>query len=413
MKQFRLSTLLVVAMLTYPSLLITYLLSLINFNLSIFRILLLFVLIIIAMTLKKEKLYFTFSNKIFEKYFLGIAILIMGLAINSFGSGTVNLLRTVILFPLFLIIMKSKDFDLKYFINFYLNIAAIIALLSIIQYIATPLGLVAFRSVSFGPVGGMIGFGGFGGFAGSGDLSIPRNVGFFTEPTNFAQMLMIPLALSAYKLFTYRKVKYLMIFIIIATAFILTFSVANFFGLFVGLIIYQIAKLNNYHFTKHGNSRNKIISLSLLFVILYVGNLFYLETNNNSYNSEVVIGKNTNASTLDRVDRIDTVYKNILENPFGNWSFREKYSKNAGFIGNVLNGGGFPFLIFWIFFLYYFYKKMYKVASQSQYLLIYIGIFALFLPMLWDVQFMEAQFLFYLAFFTVVIQYDQQRFQFI
>ena len=120
----------------------------------------------------------------------------------------------------------------------------------------------------------------------------------------------------------------------------------------------------------------------------------------------MIIGKNTVASSQNRIERILIYYEEVTKHPFGNWSFREKYTSNPGFIGTALLAGGFIFLAFWILFLMNFYKKVYRISARSPFLLIYSGIFAFMLPMIWDVQFMEAQFLFYIALFVTIVKYD-------
>ena len=303
--------------------------------------------------------------------------------------------------------MKSKSLDLPYFLNFYLNIVSIIAMLSVVQYFATPFGLVSFKDLGVGPEGAVFGFGGAGSFIGPRAMSmIPRNVGFYSEPTNFAQMLMIPLFISYYKTLELKSIKNITQLLIITVAFLLTFSVANFFGFIVGATFYYYMKLRNPNFIRTGKEVKIITTISTLIFIVYAGYSFFQITNENTYNSDVIIGKNTVASSQNRIERILIYYEEVKKHPFGNWSFREKYTSNPGFIGTALLAGGFIFLAFWILFLMNFYKKVYRISARSPFLLIYSGIFAFMLPMIWDVQFMEAQFLFYIALFVTIVKYD-------
>lgn len=394
-------------MLTGPSLLINYLLFSFNINLTLFRVVILFALIIIAATSIERKPYSIFAKHSMLFFTIGILLLFFGLSVNLFGPGTIYIVRTIILFPLFVIIMKSKKFNLSNFINYYLKVVFVLALLSIVQYFATPFGLVPFRALNSNPEPVMVGFGGVRWVIEERAKSlIPRNVGFFTEPTNFGQMLMIPLFLSAYKTLQSKKIKDLVRLITIASAFALTFSVANIFGLFSGIILYYYLKLKSPNFNTNRKVFKKALNVCVLMLIIYGGYSFFQLTNDNIYNSEVMVGKNTIVSVINRIDRILIYLANVKENPFGNWSFKNEYHSNPGFIGTVLLAGGFPFLVFWIFFLLYFFRRLYKTAAKSQYLLIYCGMFAFSLPMLWDVQFYEAQFLFYLAFFIVLVKYD-------
>jgi hypothetical protein len=400
-------------MLTYPSLLVDYLLNVINFNLSLFRLILLLVIIIVAFNSTEKKPIFIFSKNIISYYTLGIVILFIGLSINSLVTGSIYLLRTTLLFPLFLVIMRSKVFDLKYFINFYLNVVFILALLSIIQYFLTPLGLIQYNNYNFLSEGMKIGFGGVMYESEKSISTLSRNIGFFTEPTNFAQMLIIPLFLSLYKLTTLKNIKNIFLFSTIGLAFALTFSVANFFGLLFGLIIYFYFKIKNTQNIKSNQYYKKILYFIFFIFIIIIIYYFFKITNETSYNSKLIIGKNTYSSYIDRINRVSINFKNIKDNPFGNLAFRDKFNSNSGFIGTVLIAGGFPYLMFWIFFLYYYYKRIFKKGFKSQYLLIYIGLVAYLLPMLWDVQFFEGQFLFYLALFAVILKYDKQGYRFV
>lgn len=323
--------------------------------------------------------------------------------LNSFPFRSVAILRSVSLFPIFLIILNSRKFNITYFINVYLAVVFLLSLLSIIQYFATPFGLVSFRSVDVGPLGAMYGFGGQGWFE---ETNIPRNVGFFSEPTNFAQMLMIPLFISLYKAGKSKGKKELVLFLVIGLAFFLTFSVANFFGLFLGILFYFYFKIKNPHFIASRKASVKFINLVIVLFIIYGIYNFYQTTNEYSYDSEVIIGKSTDESAIKRVERLEIYFSVLFDNPFGNLEFTRIYSSNPGFIGHVAIAGGFLFLGFWLLFLFNFIKKIFNTALNSKYLLVYCGLFSLIIPTFWDVQFWESQFLFYISFFTILVNYD-------
>jgi len=403
------SIILIICLLTDPSLIIEYLLYRVGFNLTYFRILMMGFLVLIAVNSHQRKPVF-FINKLMTFFCIGIIYIFILYNTDILVSGPGrNFLRSLCLFPLFLIIMKGVHFNLKLFIKYYISVVFILALLSIIQYFGAPLGIIPvhYTSLSGREGMGIIGIGGYySGPLGHSILSFPRNIGFFTEPANFAQLMMVPLFLSAYKLFQNKSNRNTIVFLTISLAFFLTFSVANFFGLFSGILLYYYIKMKNPTFLERRKNLKRFLSLVMLIIVAYMTYGLFTISNRYGIREGVVLGKGTVHASENRLERLKIYFDAIKNNPFGNWKFREVYHSNPGFFGHVILAGGIPFGIFMVLFLFYFFQFLYRTLRNSKFLLIYCGMFAFILPMLWDVQFFEAHFLFLLAFFGIFVEYD-------
>lgn len=329
---------------------------------------------------------------------------------NLFGPGPRSFIKAIITIMFITGIIHSKFFNLSSFLNSFIYIAFIISLLSIILYIGYNLSLI---DISWKPVDGhypmLTGFGGYLNtsrdfYATQVGIQI-RSQSYFSEPANFAQFLSLPLFISIWRYNSNRNIKSLIIVIVIATAFLLTFSVANYSGVLFAVILLIIVKMKG----GHGNrSFLKIILLLVLSsMVVFISYKLYIAVNQEDMYS--IIAKGENVALPERFARNQIVFSEVKNNPLGDFSFRDRYHFNPGLIGYLLIAGGFPLLLIVILFLRTFYTALWQHLKTGKYSLIYLGAFAYLPPFLWDGQFVEYYFLFHLVLFSLIMSYDKRK----
>ena len=408
--------LLVIIMLSSPCLLINYILIVFGFNATIFRYFLLATTLFVTFIVFR-RCHFTIFQKKIQIYFFVIIIyflIIWNIDILFSGSPR-NVFRIVLLSPFLMIIMNDRRFRIYQFIRLFLFISFVFASLSILQYIVLPLGLIPVRSASFvrsSLDGAYVGIGGVytvvqeTGFYG---ISY-RNQGFFSEPTNFAQFLMVPMFISLQKLLNKKNWRNILYFLSIAIAFFLTFSVANYFGVFTGFVLFYYIRTRSRKYYKKGHI-SKIGNAILTVFVVYLAFSFFQMTDVKSDSD--VLAKNTMGGLGYKYDRNLVYFDRIIKYPFGDIQFKNEYTASTGLIGHIALAGGFPFLLMMILFFAYYFRTLLKWMPNSKYLLIYIGLFAYFIPVLWDAKFYEHYFLFILVFFATFIKNDQMGYEII
>jgi len=305
--------------------------------------------------------------------------------------------------------MNYHKFDFNYFINIYVLTSFVLAGLSIIQYFGAPLGIFGFDAAGIlrdSQVGNFISVGGIYDPIGEIGISgsVQRNQGWFSEPTNFAQFLMVPMFISLYKLLKQFSWFKILCFSSILLAFILTFSVANYFGVLVTVPMYFLLSIKNQEKKKY-YLISVLISFSAFCILIYGLWLFSNFTNQDSDVS--VLSKSTMRGFGYKMERNKVYFNRISEYPFGDINFKHVYTRSTGLIGHIALAGGYPLLLFMLIFFIYFFRIIYKHMIRSKYLLIYIALFAYFIPALWDAKFYEHYFLFLLVFFPTFLKNDQ------
>jgi hypothetical protein len=401
--------------LSAPSLLMSLLAYKIGINNTIYDILLMGSVVFLGVSLPKSAYLENNQKNLLYFYIIILLYLLIIWNVGVFMSGSRRAIFKYFLTAPFLIyILNSRSFSLPKFIKYYLFAAFILSLLSIIQFVGVPLGLI---SLSKNPLradlnDSFVGIGGFWGQLENSDTVgfLSRNIGFFSEPTNFAQFLMVPMFLVAYRTFYIgeKSKKNKFFFITIVIAFILTFSVANFFGLLVGLAIFFALRISNKYYSKRG--LKKAGQIAFFTGLLFVGYQFYTITNSYS-RTENIIGKRTGSNIDNRIGRNAVYFNRIVEKPFGDIDYKKEFQMATGFIGNIAIVGGYPMLIIVILFIITYISKIYFVAKQSKYLLIYIGLFAYLVPAIWDAHLYEYQFIFILVFYNILLKYDKHNLQ--
>ena len=350
------------------------------------------------------------QKRILLLYFISIIYLCVIWAFSTPGhledNGPRMIIKHLIMGAMLMIVMNESRMDIIALSKFLTNVAFILAALSIIQYFGYLYGFISLTAQSLPMYAGskLLGMGGFIDPSRTEYMyGIPyRNIGFFSEPTNFAQFLQIPLFLALLRYMRERRVKNLFVVLVIAAAFGLTFSVANFFGLLVVLIIYYSMRDKSKRVTGLG----VVARFAGLIAACYALYVLYDITNKYDYNSEVIIGKNTFATVLNRFERMDIVFDALKNNPFGNIGFAREYAENPGLIGNVAVTGGFPLLLMMGLLFGKYCARIYKALKSSRNKLVYFGCFAYLVSFFWDGQFYELYFLFTVALFSALVKHE-------
>jgi hypothetical protein len=237
---------------------------------------------------------------------------------------------------------------------------------------------------------------------------IPRNQSFYSEAGLFAQTLQIPIAISFY----YYRMKIgrnmLIKLLILLLAFILTFSLANIFGIMFALglgSLFSMVKTRSFI---------KIVGSLVLLIALTYGFYWLYNTSNKEIGANV-LSKQTSEHVKERGERIEFAIDISQSEFFGNIKYRESFGKydarNRTALGNMLIEAGYPglFLIFLIFIK--FIPKLIRLTSmtKSRYFFLYIGFIAFFIGNFWYGYWISPFFIFYLAYICKVIDFEMIR----
>ena len=330
--------------------------------------------------------------------------------VNLFGSGPRSFIKAIILIIFITGIIHSKFFNLSSFLNSFINIAFVLSLSSIILWVGYYFSLIDLNWKHL--VGHHPMLTGFGGYLNTVTDTYKTQVGiqirsqsYFSEPTNFGQYLSLPLFISIWKYISNRDTKSLIIATVISTAFLLTFSIANYFGVIFAIIVFIIVKMKR----RRGNRSflKKILFLMLSSMVVFISYKLYVAVNQEAMYS--IIAKGENVALPERFARNQVVFTEVKNNPVGDFSFRDRYHFNPGLIGYLLIAGGFPLLLIVILLLKTFYTALWHKLKTGKYSLIYLGAFAYLPPFLWDGQFVEYYFLFHLVLFSLIMSYDKRK----
>lgn len=400
-QNYIISFFIMIAILDSPSLLVGYICNEFGINHTYFRYLNLLILSSFCVyNIKDSVFYHTYLTTFYR---ISIFLLVYFIVINFFDVfiHLQNIFYQYIHLPVLFIILSNKYFDLRIFINSLLAIASLLSFLSIVQYLSIYLNLNIISLNFYEVKSSLVGIGGI--YYENIYSEIFRNVGWFSEPTNFAQFLLVPLFISLYRFYYNYSFYNIFVFCTITIAFILTFSVANFFGVIIGFILFFL--IRNFSDNKQLTLFKVLINLIFLSFIIYFGYDLFLLTNDYGYQTDNIIGKSTTGNAANRFERFNLIYNFIISYPLGN-PVNNSYNFNAGFFGHTLLYGGFPFFIIFIYSLIYLTYKLFQCSISSKYLLIYIGFFSYLIPLIWDIQFFEINFLFIISFYSIFSDRD-------
>ncbi len=343
-------------------------------------------------------------------YFLAIWIVQYGF--NLTGAGPRGMIRVFFHGLCFLTILGDSRFDLQRFSRFMVQLAFILAILSIILYYGCQFGMVSLKAVH--PPGhgsAQVYMEGFGGYLNTFNYGSRfgfqhRSQSYFSEPTNFAQFLMVPLFLAGEKFRTQKTGKNFLIVGMISWAFFLTYSVANFFGVFVALLVYfMFRKTESQAFSR--KARLVVFNIIMLVITSYGLYVFYEGTNAKRASS--VIAKGTVEDILDRVERVETAASVLKYSMFGDLSFRDEFNDNPGLLGNTIIDGGVVVCGLLIILLTQLYLAILRTSKGSHHVLVYAGSVAYFVAFFWDGQLHENYFLFFIALFAAYVRADRSN----
>lgn len=339
-------------------------------------------------------------------YLFIIWVVIYG--INLTGPSTRNPLKTLITGLFFFVILNDPKFNMNRLCNTVLYIGFVFALLSLYLYFGYQFGFVQLKTISlYGYGGGTKLLGGIGGYLDpSYTRYLTRSQSYWPESAKFAQFLQFPLFFALQKFLNRRSILNATLIFIISIALLITFSVANFFGFLIAIILFNLINKTS---IKYGTKSQKLIVrriiLFILFSIVFVE--FYQITNQEDYKSDVMIGKNTNQSIVGRIERFNIVLDEVKENPFGSISFKQKFTSNPSAFGTMLFLGGFPLLFLSIILLWVFYRNLIFKLRNSVNGLIIVGSIAFCIANFWYGNFIGIYFIFNLALFSTILKYDK------
>ena len=398
------------AFLLSPSLFVVFLFDQIGISSSIGSIIILLNILLLAhRSLHSFRLLKFQRNIILVYIFIVIYVSLLWILIYSGQrSGTPKgIIRNTLFVIAFFIILNSSNFNLPKFTNYLIILSFIFSIFSIILFIGfyldyiTPVKYIPPGYSAYNPH-----FHAFGGFIGEyfhfeTGISI-RNQSYWTEPAKFAQYLQIPLFLSFYKLRLDKSFKNIFIFVTIFVAFILTFSVANTFSLFISITILNFYRIISY--------KRVLFNIILLGISIFLLFQFYDITNVES--TRYIVAKETDEGFENRYERFSIIYNYITETPFGDKT-KASSTGNPTALGNVFIDGGFP-LVFLVFVIMFFFLKQYFLhIKRSNYKLIFISFISFFIAFNWYGGYFNLYFLFIICLFSTYIRYEKLNKRFI
>lgn len=264
------------------------------------------------------------------------------------------------------------------------KIAFIYSLFSLVLYFGVIFGVISLNSNYYESINETFHRGFYFGYLNIIVNGIPRNQSWFTEASQLGQFLVIPLFVARNIFSKTKKKKDFVYLITIGIAFILTFSLANYFAVLFSLSIYQVIK------TMQRKNKFSIVLIinSMIFITIFYFTATYIYDLANTKVGTYVISKQASQHISDREDRIDFAFDILNERPFGDISYRESsgvyVAKNRTALGMLVINSGYFGLIFILYLFYIFWVKFFRYYfnfPQNNYL--YIGFLAFFVSHWW------------------------------
>lgn len=307
-------------------------------------------------------------------------------------------IKNLFIGSLMFLIVLSPQINLEIVENALVKVAFIYAFSSLFLYFGFMFGVISRNTEYFSSINETFHRGLFLGYINLVINGIPRNQSWFTEASQFGQFLMIPLFISGQKFLMSRQIKDVIIFFTILVAFILTFSLANYFGLLAALAVYQV--IRNMKQKKRFSFVSINLSIIFLFGIYYASNYIYDLADTKVGTS--VFSKQVKEHIEDREDRITFAFEVIMDKPFGDISYRESsgvyLAKNRTALGMIAINTGFPGTILVAFIFIYFFRDYFRAFySFPNYKAQNIGFLAFFIAHWWYGDWVGYFFIFNLA----------------
>ncbi len=305
-------------------------------------------------------------------------------------------------------IINRNRFNLKSLLNLYIYLAFVLSGLAIIQYLMHILNISELQQyyLKTYSVGDMR-YIGLGGFIDPDYMrhNFYRVESFWREPSRFAQFLQVPIFFLIHRYFTDKSIKNIILLSTTLAAFILTYSVANYFSLMVGLLIFFA--LTKSHMASKYRVLKRINNYLILIAIAYSILTFYNFTNDaSSYSSSSILGKKTTKQIKERVERFVFASSVLDVSVFGDPSIRDNWRRNPSAIGMMFVWGGVPGVLIVIMMAFGVLKKIITSMRRSRNGIIYAGIISFFIAFNWYGSYFEMNYLLLLAIFTQIMKHD-------
>ena len=300
------------------------------------------------------------------------------------------------------IIINNQGFSLKRLTNIFVNMAFLLSLLAVVQYIMYYIDIIELKKYvlkTYSP--GDYRYIGFGGFIDPDYMrwNIYRIESFWREPSRFAQYLQIPLFIAIYRYSKQKILKNLVVIIVIGSAFVLTYSAANYFSFIIAFIVYfsivRKDSLSNIRLLK------RTISYGFVSILIYLLVAFFIYTNQYSENSSnKVLEKRTTRQFANRIERFVFASSVLEVSIFGDPTIRNNWRRNPSAIGMLFIWGGIPGVLLSLGYSVRFYALVIRAVRKSSYGIIYVGSLAFFIAFNWYGSYFDTYFIFIIAFLS-------------
>jgi hypothetical protein len=363
-------------------------------------------LILALLSLRSSKIWdFSRDQKRILIYFM-LAIgyyLVIGVTVYP-GTGytTKTPIKNFIMGILVFIIINNQGFSLKRLTNIFVNMAFLLSLLAVVQYIMYYIDIIELKKYvlkTYSP--GDYRYIGFGGFIDPDYMrwNIYRIESFWREPSRFAQYLQIPLFIAIYRYSKQKILKNLVVIIVIGSAFVLTYSAANYFSFIIAFIVYfsivRKDSLSNIRLLK------RTISYGFVSILIYLLVAFFIYTNQYSENSSnKVLEKRTTRQFANRIERFVFASSVLEVSIFGDPTIRNNWRRNPSAIGMLFIWGGIPGVLLSLGYSVRFYALVIRAVRKSSYGIIYVGSLAFFIAFNWYGSYFDTYFIFIIAFLS-------------
>ena len=300
------------------------------------------------------------------------------------------------------VIINKQGFNLKRLSDLFVNLAFILSLLAVMQYALYYYDLIELERYilkSYSP--GDYRYLGIGGFIDPDYMTgnIYRVESFWREPSRFAQFLQVPLFIAIYRFINKRVFGNMVVLTIIAVAFVLTYSVANYFSFIIALILFfSISRKDTL-----GNIKvfRRMVSLASIVVLVYLLTSFFTYTNTYKYQaSKQVLEKRTSKQLVNRIERFVFASSVLDVSIFGDPTIRLNWDRNPSAIGMLFIWGGIPGVLLSFASSRIFYSLVIRSMRKSRYSIIYAGSIAFFIAFNWYGSYFDTYFIFIMAFLS-------------
>jgi hypothetical protein len=314
-------------------------------------------------------------------------------------------IKNILIGLLFFVLISNKKFNIVKFNDFLINLAFVFSILSLILYFGYIFGMIQLTQIRIlnSPIIFYRGL--FFGYLNTIIQGVPRNQFFYSEAGQFAQFLLVPLFLSFQKYKTYRNRVILIKLLVILLAFILTFSLANIFGMLIALSFY--------YFVQSSKRGTKIgfRFVNVILICLLVFSFYSIYKVSNVETGRSVVAKQTDRHIEDRGERIFFAFNVMEENILGNLKYRSKstttyLAKNRTALGNLALVGGLPCLVLVMIIIFIFFKSFMNYFKKSKLGYIYIGFLSFFIGNWWYGDWIGSFFIFYIALYSTYFKYE-------